>query len=85
MNKDKNADAETDAETDVQTIQQLVDFFSSIERDQSCQSCQSCQRKPGKVVHETECHLTRRPELDVHCHCFRHNVYVVHGKWFFEK
>ena len=38
----------------------------------------------GKVIHETECVLTKYPHLDVNCQCFRHKSYVVHGKWYWD-
>ena len=41
--------------------------------------------KNGKVVHETDCIMTKYPYYDINCGCFRHNPHVVHGKWFFEK
>ena len=75
--------AKTSAEVDTSAasstivdIKKLVDFcnkYNSIEES----------KRRNKVVHETECILTKYPELDVNCQCFRHKSYVVHGKWFF--
>ena len=60
----------------IKQIKKLVDF---------CNNMGQLPTKMSKVIHETECILLRRPELDVNCPCFRHNAYAVHGKWFFEK
>ena len=70
--KNKSAPVETSAD-----IKKLVDFcnkYNSIEES----------KRRNRVVHETDCVLTKYPELDVNCQCFRHNSYVVHGKWFWE-
>ena len=77
--QNKSATSSTASET-VDTsadIKKLVDFcnkYNSIEEN----------KRRNKVVHETECMSTKYPELDVNCQCFRHNSYVVHGKWFWE-
>ena len=63
---------------DKSDIIKLVEFCNTMASSTSIS-------KTGKVVHETECIMTKYPYYDLNCGCFRHNPYVVHGKWFFEK
>ena len=72
--------AKTSAEVDTSAaaldLKRLVDFcnkYNSIEES----------KRRNKVVHETDCVSRKYSYLDVNCQCFRHNSYVVHGKWFF--
>ncbi len=63
--------------SEIADIKKLVDFcnkYNSIEEG----------KRRNRVVHETDCVSTKYPELHVNCQCFRHNSYVVHGKWFWE-
>jgi hypothetical protein len=76
MDKEKTIDT-TDI-TDTTDIIKLVDFCDTMTSSTS-------NSKNGKVVHETDCIMTKYPYYDLKCNCFRHNPYVVHGKWFFEK
>jgi len=64
--------------TDITDIIKLVKFCDTMTPSTS-------NSKNGKVVHETDCIMTKYPYYDLKCGCFRHNPYVVHGKWFFEK
>jgi hypothetical protein len=64
--------------TDTTDIIKLVEFCDTMTPSTS-------NSKNGKVVHETDCIMTKYPYYDLKCSCFRHNPYVVHGKWFFEK
>ena len=64
--------------TDITDIIKLVEFCNTMTPSSSNSKC-------GKVVHETDCIMTKYPYYDINCSCFRHNPYVVHGKWFFEK
>lgn len=57
-------------------IEKLVDF---------CDKVIDVPKK-GKVINQTDCvSIKYYPDLDLHCHCFRHKSYVVHGKWFWDK
>ena len=73
MDKQKSTDT-----TDTTDIIKLVNFCDTMIPSTS-------NSKNGKVVHETDCIMTKYPYYDLNCGCFRHNPYVVHGKWFFEK
>jgi hypothetical protein len=76
--KNKSATVDTSATVDASAdIKKLVDFcnkYNSIEEN----------KRRNRVVHETDCVLTKYSYLDVNCHCFRHKSYVVHRKWFCE-
>jgi hypothetical protein len=64
------------ADTNADDLTKLVDF---------CDKYIATKPTPtGKVIHQTECVLTKYPHLNVNCQCFRHNSYVVHGKWFWQ-
>lgn len=65
---------------DKSDIIKLVEFC-----DTMTLSTSNSNNSKGKVVHETDCIMTKYPHYDLYCSCFRHNPYVVHGKWFFEK
>ena len=65
--------ADTSASAD---IKKLVEFCNKYNLKEE-------SKRKSRVVHETVCVLTKYPELDVNCQCFRHKSYVVHGKWFF--
>ena len=64
----------TEAVADIKKLVEFCNKYNSIEEN----------KRRNKVVHETECMSTKYPELDVNCQCFRHNSYVVHGKWFWQ-
>lgn len=72
MDKKKNIDKSD--------IIKLVEFC-----DTMTLSTSNSNNSKGKVVHETDCIMTKYSYYDLNCSCFRHNPYVVHGKWFFEK
>lgn len=65
---------------DKSDIIKLVEFC-----DTMTLSTSNSNNSKGKVVHETDCIMTKYSHYDLYCSCFRHNPYVVHGKWFFEK
>jgi len=65
---------------DTTDIIKLVEFC-----DTMTPSTSNSNNSKGKVVHETDCIMTKYPYYDLNCGCFRHNPYVVHGKWFFDK
>lgn len=69
----KNKSA-TDESADIKKLVDFCNKYNSIEES----------KRRNRVVHETDCVSTKYPELDVNCQCFRHNSYVVHGKWFWE-
>ena len=58
-------------------IKRIVEFCNKYNLNEE-------RKRKSRVVHETDCVLTRYPERDVNCQCFRHKSYVVHGKWFFQ-
>jgi len=58
-------------------IKKLVDFCNKYNLKKE-------SKRKSRVVHETDCVLTKYSYLDVNCQCFRHKSYVVHGKWFCE-
>jgi hypothetical protein len=75
--------AKTSAEVDTSAasspivdIKKLVDFCNKYNLNEE-------SKRKSRVVHETDCVLTKYSHLDVNCQCFRHKSYVVHGKWFF--
>lgn len=68
---------------DKSDIIKLVEFCDTMTLSTS--NSNNSNNSKGKVVHETDCIMTKYSHYDLYCSCFRHNPYVVHGKWFFEK
>ena len=64
------------ATDEIVDIKKLVDFCNKYNLKEE-------SKRKNRVVHETDCVLTKYSYLDVNCQCFRHKSYVVHGKWFF--
>ena len=66
--------ANVEAVADIKKLVEFCNKYNSIEES----------KRKSRVVHETDCVLTKYSYLDVNCQCFRHKSYVVHGKWFCE-
>jgi len=69
--------AASSSASEIADIKKLVDFCNKYNLNEE-------RKRRNKVVHETDCVLTKYSYLDVNCQCFRHKSYVVHGKWFWE-